>query len=114
MILNGKVINPGEMRTRITLQERSVTSQTGGFQAPSWTNISTVWCRWTNAHGNESMQAALQSAQAPATILIRWISGLDTTCAILKGSERYEILSIDDIQERHEYMELKVQRMKGG
>jgi len=114
MILNGKAINPGELRTQITLQRRNVTEQAGGFLAPSWVNIATVWARWKNAHGNESLQAALQAAEAPATVLIRYNSAVDPTCAVLKGGVRYEILSVDDIEERGEYMELKVKRMKGG
>lgn len=114
MILNGKVINPGELRTPIYLESRTVSAETGGFQAPAWSTITTVRCRWRNAHGNESLQAALQEAEAPATVLIRYNATLDTTCAVRKGAERYEILSIDNIGERNEYMELRVRRMKGG
>jgi hypothetical protein len=33
---------------------------------------------------------------------------------VLKGTNRYEIVSIDDIQERHEYLELKVKKMRSG
>jgi head-tail adaptor len=51
---------------------------------------------------------------APATVLIRYQSDVDTACAVLKGSLRYEIVSIDNIQERSEYLELRVQRMKAG
>lgn len=114
MIIGGKVINPGELRTQITLESRTVATGTGGFQSPTWSTIATVWSRWSNAHGPESLQAAIQNAEAPATVLIRYRAGLDTTCAVLKGSKRYEIVSIDNIQERGEYMELKVRRMKGG
>ena len=32
----------------------------------------------------------------------------DETCAVLLGSVRYEIVSIDDVRQRHEYLELKV------
>jgi SPP1 family predicted phage head-tail adaptor len=114
VIIGDKVVNPGELRTQISLQSRTITDQTGGFQKPTWSTIAMVWSRWKNAHGAESLQAALVGAEAPATVLIRYRSGLDQTCAVLKGSERYEIISIDDIEERHEYQELKVKRMKAG
>jgi SPP1 family predicted phage head-tail adaptor len=114
MQLNGKVINPGEMRTRISLQQRSVSTETGGFQTPTWTTLATVWARWVNAHGAEALSAASMGAEQAATVLIRWRSGLDTTCAVLKGSERYEIVSLDNIQERGEFIELKVKRMRSG
>ena len=114
MILNGRVINPGELRTQIELQTRSVSTETGGFNVPEWETISLVWARWSNAHGSEALAAQLQEVTAPATVLIRYRDDLDETCSVVKGNDRYEILSIDDIQERHEFMELRVQRMKTG
>jgi SPP1 family predicted phage head-tail adaptor len=114
MILNGKVINPGELRTQVTLQRRTVSAGAGGFQVPAWRTIAVVWARWTNAHGQEAVIAGAQGSEAPATVLIRYRSGLDITCAVLKGSDRYEIVSIDNIQERSEYLELKVRRMESG
>lgn len=114
MILNGKVINPGEFRTRITLEQRAIEVEDGGFRKPQWTAVSEVWSRWVNAHGLESMQASLQGAEAPATVLIRYVSGLDTAWSVLNGSTRFEIISVDDIQNRHEFMELRVKRVQGG
>jgi SPP1 family predicted phage head-tail adaptor len=114
MNLNGKTINPGELRTQITLESRGVSAETGGFQTPTWSTLATAWSRWTNAHGSEVWSAQAVQAEAPATVLIRYLAGLDTTCAVSKGGVRYEIVSIDDIGERHEYLELKVQRMRAG
>lgn len=114
MNLNGKVSNPGELRTPITLQRRAIVTGAGGFQAPSWVNIGSVFCKWENAHGSEVWSADSAGAEQPATLLIRYNRDLDTTCAVLKGSERFEIISIDDIRERHEYMELKIRRMREG
>lgn len=114
MILNGKVINPGELRTEITLQKRSPTTGAGGFIQPGWTDIATVWSRWINAHGSEIWAAQAVQAQAPATVLIRYRSDVDTTCVVLNGSIRYEIVSVDDIQARGEYLELKVRRLAPG
>ncbi len=114
MILNGKVINPGELRTPVTLQRRSAGSDAGGFQVPTWSPIAAVWARWTNVHGAEVWAAQTVQAEQPATVLIRYLAGLDTTCAILNGSDLFEIVSIDDIQNRHEYLELKVRRARSG
>jgi SPP1 family predicted phage head-tail adaptor len=114
MILNGKVINPGELRTLVELQRRTINTEQSGFQVPVWAKIDTVYAKWTNAHGSEVWQSQAVKAQYAATVLIRYQSGIDNTCAVLKGSERYEIVSVDDIQERHEFLELKVQRMEAG
>lgn len=114
MILNGKVINPGDLRTQITLQSRTATGDAGGFQVPGWSTIATVWAKWTNVHGSEAWAAQSVQAEAPATVLVRYLTGLDATCAVLKGADRYEIVSLDNIQERGEYIELKVQRARSG
>lgn len=112
MIINGKVINPGELRTEITIQTRTETVQEGGFQTHTWANLATVRARWTGAHGSEVWAAQSVQAEAPATVLIRYRTGIDTTCAVLLGSDRYEVISVDNIQQRDEYLELKVRKME--
>jgi len=114
MNLNGKTMNPGELRTPVSICSRSVTTDTGGFPRPSWTVAKAVLAKWRNAHGAETAQANTTGAELPATVTIRYYANLDTTYAIKKGSEYYEVLSIDDIEERHEYMELKVRRVEAG
>lgn len=114
MILNEKVINPGELRTRITLQSPTASEDAGGFQARAYGNVATVWARWSNAHGSEAIQAAALGAEAPATVLIRYYAGLGTTWRVVKGSAEFEIVSVDNIQERGEFLELKVRRVKPG
>jgi SPP1 family predicted phage head-tail adaptor len=104
----------GELRTRITLQSRSNTTNAGGFQSPSWATIADVWAKWDNAHGSEVWAAQSVQAEAPATVTVRYRTGLDTTCAVFKGSDRYEIISIDDIHDRHVWLELKVRKMRSG
>ncbi len=114
MNLNGKISNPGELRIPIMLQRRTVSTETGGFQVPDWEDIATVPARWVGVHGSEAWSAASNNAQQAATVTIRYRADVDLTCAVLLGSNRYEIVSIDDIQMRHEYIELKVQRVRSG
>jgi SPP1 family predicted phage head-tail adaptor len=114
MNLNGKPTNPGDLRVPVTLQKRTVTSETGGFQTPTWSNIANVWAKWVGVHGSEAWAAQSITAQAAATVTIRYRAGIDKTCAVLLGSDRYEIVSIDDIHMKHEYLELKVTRMEAG
>ena len=114
MNLNGRTTNPGEMRTSITLEPRTVTQDAGGFQVPGQGSTSTVWCKWTNVHGSEVWAAAALQALKPATVVIRYHATINTMWTILKGSERYEIVSIDNIRDMDEYMELKVQLVGSG
>lgn len=114
MRINEKPFNPGELRTQIVLKTRSVTTGTGGFQKPSYTTLATVFCKWVNAHGSEILTADMAGAEAPATVTIRYRTDIDPTYAIEKGGELWEIVSLDNIREKNELMELKVRRMRSG
>lgn len=114
MILNGKVINPGELRTPIVLKSRTVSSGAGGFASKTNATIASMSSKWTNAHGVELLSDKALQAEGLATVLIRYLAGIDNTVIVEKDSKPYEVISMDDIQERHEYIELKVKRMKAG
>jgi SPP1 family predicted phage head-tail adaptor len=115
MILNDKVfVQPGELRTPVTLQSRIETADAGGFTSQSWSTIAAVMAKWTGVHGSEAWTAQTVEAERAATVLIRYLAGVDETCAVLLGSDRYEIVSIDNIQQRNEYLELKVKLARAG
>jgi SPP1 family predicted phage head-tail adaptor len=111
------MINPGELNTPITLKSRSIItggSAAAGFRIPSYDEIGQVLAKWVNVHGSEVWSSQTVNAMKAATVLIRYQAGLDETCVVDKGGEVYDIVSIDDIQERHEYMELKIKKAVGG
>jgi SPP1 family predicted phage head-tail adaptor len=115
MNLNGKITNPGELRTRVLLAPAILSSGSGSFQrrVPDTVHAVNAWAKWSTVHGSEVWTAAANQAIDPATVLIRYRSDLDSTWYISKdnGASWYELVGApDDIQERHEYMELKVQR----
>jgi SPP1 family predicted phage head-tail adaptor len=115
MNLNGRPSNPGELRTPVTLKKRTVETMTGGFQKPAYSTLaSNVMVKWVNAHGSEAWSAGTLDAVRTATVTLRYRSDVDETCVVVKGSEIYEIVSMDNIQERNEYLELKVKLPKEG
>jgi SPP1 family predicted phage head-tail adaptor len=114
MNLNSKTTNPGELRTQIVLERPVLAENAGGFKAKSYSVIATVWAKWQNVHGSEVWVAESVQAVQPATVLIRYRADVDVTCAVSLGSSRYQIVSMDDIENRHEYIEMKVSRMVNG
>jgi SPP1 family predicted phage head-tail adaptor len=112
MKIGATVTNPGELRTLVKFERRAITTQTGGFQTESWSEIAEVYAKWENVHGSEVWAAASMQARRPATVLARYRADINKACAVSMGGDRYQILSIDNIQNRGEYMELKVQRME--
>lgn len=115
MNLGGKAWNPGEMRTRIELLRPASTAPgPGGFQKRTYAVAAQVMAKWVNVHGSEVWAAEAQQAIAPATVTIRWRVDIDATWQVRKGGQVYEVVSLDNIQERNELIELKVRRATGG
>ena len=48
----------------------------------------------------------------PATLTLRYTPKITTTCLIYRGSdpEPYEVISVNDVDNRHTWLEVKVQR----
>jgi SPP1 family predicted phage head-tail adaptor len=114
VILNGKLINPGEFNTKIELVSVVQSQDAGGFYQQAETVNKTVWAQWTNIFGMEVVRAAAAGVEISATVRIRYLAGVNNSWRVRKGSEIFEIITdVDDIRERHEYMEFKVRRMAG-
>ncbi len=114
MKINEKPFNPGELRTTIVIKSRSVVTDAGGAQSVVWSTVATVLAKWENAHGSEVWTADAAGAEMPATVTIRYRNDIDPTYALEKNSQLYEIVSMDDIRERHELLEFKVKRLVEG
>jgi SPP1 family predicted phage head-tail adaptor len=113
MILNGKMSNPGEMRTFVTFQNPTLSEDASGAQVAAWADAAAVWVKWVNAHGQEAANSdALKSVQR-ATVTMRYLSSISALTSLLKSGERWQVISLDNIQERSEYLELVVERAKG-
>ena len=110
MKIGERITNPGELRTVVTVQNPTVAQDTGGAQSPTWADVATVYAKWTNAHGLEVVTSDALASVQRATVLIRYLASVTAKSAIVKDGERWSLVSPpDDIQERHEYMELVVE-----
>lgn len=119
MIVGSKVTNPGDLRTPVVLGARSTTVDAGGFEVGPGSYVafeenSGAWAKWVNVHGSEAWSMESLNAVQPATVLIRFDARIDQTCGIQKGGVWFDIVSLDNIGERGEYLELKVKRAVSG
>lgn len=109
-------VSISELRTRITFQSPTVNKDAGGAQSETWANVTTnptVWAKWVNAHGQESVQSeALKSVQR-ATVTVRHRTDILTTWQVLKDSEAWKVISIDRVRGENRWVELVVERAKG-
>ena len=114
MIIKGIPTNPGDLKIQVQVLTKTVNTNTGGFLQPAYTSTATVYAKWINAHGTEILAAMADEVVNEATVLIRYRSDIDMTTRIQKGSDIYMIRSMDNIQERNEYIELTLKRVVNG
>lgn len=117
MKINDKPFNPGELRTPVLLAPRTVITGTGGYQkpVPDTAHQVSALAKWIGAHGSEVWAADAAGVTEPATVTIRHRI-IDPTWYISKdgGTRWYEIVSIDNIREYGELLELKVKLLRSG
>ena len=71
-----------------------------------------VHCKWVNAHGAEVFSAMQLQIREPATLTMRYSPLIDATMLVYKGKDPrpYEIISVNNIEDRGKWLEIKVQR----
>ena len=115
MKIGNSITNPGELNVKTAVKKRTVSTDAGGFQTEILrTVVDPWWVKWTGVHGSEAWAAGTTKAQRAATVLGRYHADIDETCEVVLDNEFYEINSMDDIGQRHEYLELKVKLAKPG
>ncbi len=106
----------GDLRTKIRIQ-KEITTGTGSFATKAWYDLDdtakagtayNIPAQWVNVHGTEAWIADSVQAQLGATVTIRYRSDITPSCRILLGSVVYQIVSLDNIRQRNEWLELKV------
>lgn len=96
-----------ELRYTVTIKLQTVTRSDKGSwsEAPSGTDTRVAKIEWMS--GEEITNAEHQQAIATRKITMRHYSGLTTKHYLLFGSRRFDILAIDNVEERNEWHILK-------
>lgn len=104
----------GEMRTKITIKAPKYGIK-DGFSEEAFIDAfpDQVWCKWVNVHGAEVYQAEELHLRQPVTITMRYSPLVTVKCRIWHEQDTvpYEIISIDNVGDRREYLEIKAQRV---
>lgn len=111
-----KSANAGELRTPVTFKTISRATNKNAYSNSGEVNIfgegKTVKVKWVNAHGYETTAAMQLGLREPATITMRYSPLINETLIVYRDKDirPYEIISIDDVEQRHRWLEIKVQR----
>lgn len=109
-----KSVNAGDLRTRVAVEGVTKTPDGAGNHIETWTNVFgagvTVGCKWVNAHGVEADENNRLKLDEKATLFMRHSPLITETCRIKKGAGIWEVESLDNINERGSWLEIKVKR----
>lgn len=118
-----KRISAGELRTRIYI--RKTVKRTDGegvagvreesiFADPPGQPERVYHCKWVNAYGAEAAAAMQLQIEEPATLTMRYSPLIQPDQLIYKLGDPvpYEIISVNDVEDRHCWLEVKVHRRR--
>ena len=114
-----KYANPGELNTPVEFRSVTRTYDEDGFPVEENSNVfgegAAVMVKWVNAHGSESFIAMQLELREPATLTMRYSPKINRELLVFRRGDPdpYEISSIDNVEQRDEWLEIKVQRLQG-
>lgn len=106
------------MTTAIRIKKKTIVTNDNDFEVETWTDIidEDILCEWQNKFGGEVYKAASVNAKEPARIRFWYIPGIDETCQVVKleNNITFDIINIDDIENRHQQLEIELKRYVKG
>lgn len=116
-----KNANTGELRTPVYFKKLIRTIDDEGFPTEKVESLFKskegeelpCMCKWVNAHGSEVLTAMTLKLRDSATLTTRFSPLLDDEKLIIyrnKDNKPYEVISIDNVEQKDIWLEIKVQR----
>ena len=98
----------GRMRTPLRIQEYVETRTSDGGIAEAWSTTQNVWGRVQGLRGRELFSAQQINPQTSHKVTIRYSKGLTSNARLVdpSSSRIFNIESVVDIEDRHQFMEL--------
>ena len=102
-------VNPGELNKRIEILQVSDEKDSDGFRTGKPTVIRSCYAKYSRKVSDAEVQGAgvEPTAKTVTRFLIRYSDiVIDTNMIVQYGNKYYDIQDINDIQDRHQYVEL--------
>ena len=116
-----KTASAGEMRTRITVKKLTDGIDADGYPTQTWDNVltgnSVIRCKWVSAHGKEVTENDRLGLGQIATVTMRYTPKITPRCRVWKEAETqtdanaWEVVSVNDPEDRHAFLELTLRRL---
>jgi len=100
------MIRAGELRHRVTIQQKSVTRNTFGEEIVTWQDVATVWAAIEPLRGREFFESQQVNAEVTTRIRIRYRPGITPTMRVVYGSRIFDIQAVINVEERNRELHL--------
>ena len=100
------MMRAGELRHRVTIQQKIVTRDTFGGEVVTWADVATVWAAVEPLRGREFLDAKQIQAETAYRVRMRYRSDVDTDMRIVWDSRTLEITAVLDVDGRGRELEL--------
>lgn len=89
-------MNPGELNTKITVQQYQTTTDDEGFQTQQWVDFKKLWSKKTGLSGRIFYAAAAVQSEQDVIFMIRYCKDIKENMRIVEGDNIYDIKAIVD------------------
>ncbi len=103
----------GDLRHRVTLQRPEWTTDARGARRTTYVDMAVVYASMADVSGRDFFEAQAYRAQDVVTIGIRWRDDVDTSWRLVHGNVAYEILAINHLGYRRDYLHIKARQTRG-
>jgi len=98
----------GDLDTEITLQDRTITPPTITVDfSETFTENAIVWAKMDTVRGKTAFDESEIERDITHEFTIRFLTGVDAETWILFESQRLDIVDVEDLEERHEWLVLR-------
>lgn len=84
----------GKLRDRITIQEKTETTDDYGGVTTAWADLTSVWAERYELRGDELLQSMQLAEQITTKWRTRYNSSINSECRVKWGGGYYEIKSV--------------------
>lgn len=98
------LVDPGQFRTKLTLQTRVVSQDSVGGTVETWTDGPAVWAKVSPLSAREQWWAQQTHATTTHMVTARYDARIDSTCRLKLGDRVLNIDGVRDVDEGRVYM----------
>ena len=106
-----KKINSGDLNRSIIIQTKTETHNSFGEPIYTWADSFAVWAKIVTTGGGEFYAAQKLNESTTAVFTVRFTVAIKNSNRIKHGTRIFEILSINDVDERHEKLNISTKEV---